>query len=110
MSAKVCLKRHDASGSMLSLEVDPEDGRRYLTVAFDGVECPFELDPVAARDVGHALLMFAASWSGSPAVVEAVKQPAAVQRGIVEVPCTSVMCMKHKRTRCDGGQGGAPYR
>ena len=110
MSAKVCLRRRDASGSTLALEVDPRDGRRYLTVAFDGAEAPFELDPATARDVGHALLLFAVSGQGGPVVVEAVKQPAAVQRGIVEVPCTSVMCMKHKRTRCDGGQGGAPYR
>lgn len=61
MSAKVCLQRRDTSGSTLALEVDPCDGRRYLTVAFDGVEAPFELDPVTARDVGHALLLFAVS-------------------------------------------------
>lgn len=73
MSAKVCLKRRDASGSTLALEVDRRDGRRYLTVAYDGHECPFELDPVAARDVGHALLLFAVSGQGGPVVEEPVK-------------------------------------
>ncbi len=87
MSAKVCLQRRDASGSTLSLEVDPEDGRRYLTVAFDGREAPFELDPSTARDVGHALLLLAASWGGGPSVDEPVKHALpAVQQGIVEAP------------------------
>jgi hypothetical protein len=81
MSAKVCLRRRDASGSTLALEVDPRDGRRYLTVAFDGAEAPFELDPATARDVGHALLLFAVS-QGSPVADEAVKPvPSAVQQG-----------------------------
>jgi hypothetical protein len=82
MSAKVCLKRRDASGSTLALEVDRRDGRRYLTVAFDRHECPFELDRVAARDVGHALLLFAVSGQGSPVADEAVQPvPSAVQQG-----------------------------
>ncbi len=82
MSAKVCLRRRDASGSRLALEVDPRDGRRYLTVAFDGAEAPFELDPATARDVGHALLLFAVSGQGSPVADEAVQPvPSAVQQG-----------------------------
>ncbi len=82
MSAKVCLKRRDASGSTLALEVDRRDGRRYLTVAFDRHECPFELDRVAARDVGHALLLFAVSGQGGPVAEESVKPaPPAVEPG-----------------------------
>ncbi len=52
MSARVCLRRCDASGSTLALEVDPRDGRRYLTVAFDGAEAPFELEADEAVQQG----------------------------------------------------------
>lgn len=43
-------------------------------------------------------------------IVREAAKPALVAAPQAVPPCTSVMCMKHGRTRCDGGQGGAPYR
>jgi hypothetical protein len=56
----VVLALTDASGSTLRFEVDPRDGRAYLTVTFDGHEAPFELTPEAAGTIAGALGRYAA--------------------------------------------------
>lgn len=49
----------DPSGSTATIEHDQRDGRRYLTIAFDGHEAPFELDGRTAALLGAALLRVA---------------------------------------------------
>lgn len=49
----------DAGGSTATIEHDQRDGRRYLTIAFDGREAPFELDGRTAGLLGAALLRMA---------------------------------------------------
>jgi hypothetical protein len=70
----VVLALTDASGSTLRVEVDPRDGRAYLTVGFDGHEAPFELGRSTAVQIAGALrvLLNAGKLGGDGGGVEAV--------------------------------------